>query len=91
MVPEKMLPAPTQKVMVMNVLLRNGTHSDFIDLLSHSLADADDVAFEIPSNDIIPSNLHILQGAAAKQNAMFLVDKDYKPVKVIINRNACGE
>jgi hypothetical protein len=88
--PEKMLPGPNQKVMVMNVSLRNGTHSDFIDLLSYSLADTDDVVFQIPSNWIIPGNLHIIQGAAARQNAMFLVDKDYKPTKLIIQCGTCS-
>ncbi len=88
--PEKMLPGPNQKVMIMNVLLRNGMHSDFIDLLTYSLADADDVVFQIPSNYVIPSNLHIIQGAAARQNAMFLVDKDYKPTKVIVQCATCS-
>ncbi len=88
--PEKMLPGPNQKVMVMNVLLRNGMHSDFIDLLSYSLADADDVVFQIPSNYINPGNLHIIQGAAARQNAMFVVDKDYKPAKLIVQCATCS-
>ncbi len=88
--PEKMLPGPNQKVMVMKVLLRNGTHSDFIDLLTYSLADADDVIVQIPSNWIIPGNLHIIQGAAARQNSMFLVDKDYKPAKLIIQCPTCS-
>jgi hypothetical protein len=88
--PEKMLPGPNQKVMVMTVLLRNGMHADFIDLLSYSLADAEDVVFQIPSNWVSPGNLHIIQGAAARQNAMFLVDKDYKPIKLIIQCPTCS-
>ncbi len=88
--PEKMLPGPNQKVMVMKVLLRNGTHDAFIDLLTYSLADADDVAFQIPSNYVNPGNLHILQGAAARQNAMFVVDKDYKPAKLIVQCATCA-
>ncbi|MBV8364177.1 MAG: hypothetical protein JO193_06395 [Candidatus Eremiobacteraeota bacterium] len=88
--PEQMLPQPSQKVMVMDVLLRNGSHSNFIDLISYTLADKDDVAFNIPSNYIRPANLNIQQGASARQKAMFLVDKDYQPTKLLVQCATCG-
>lgn len=88
--PEKALPSADQRVMIMDVLLRNGTHADFIDLITYTLADADDVSFEIPSHLITNANLHIQQGAAARQSAMFVVDKNYKPVKVLVQCVTCG-
>ncbi len=36
--PEKILPNANQKVMVMSVLLRNGAHAGFIDLIEYTLA-----------------------------------------------------
>ncbi len=88
--PEQMLPQPNQKVMVMDVLLRNGSHSDFIDLITYTLADKDGVAFSIPSNYVHEANLHIQQGASARQKAIFLVDKDYQPTKLLIQCATCG-
>jgi len=41
---------PDKKVLVMQSLLRNGAHDEFIDLLQYTLADKDDVSVEIPSN-----------------------------------------
>jgi lipopolysaccharide biosynthesis regulator YciM len=72
------------------VLLKNGAHADFIDLISYTLADADEVAFEIPSYMITPSNLHIQQGAAARQTALFAVDESYKPVKLLVQCPSCS-
>jgi hypothetical protein len=88
--PEKVLPPAGQKVMVMTVVLKNGAHRDFIDLIKYTLADADEVAFEIPSYMIKPSNLHILQGASARQTALFTVDQNYKPVKLLVECPTCS-
>lgn len=89
--PAQMLPTAGQKVMVMSVLLRNGMHSDFIDLLTYTLADKDDVTFEIPSNYLRPGNLHIEQGGAARQTAMFVVDQNFVPVKLIVQCATCSK
>jgi hypothetical protein len=35
-------------------------------------------------------NLHILQGAAARQFAVFTVDLDFVPVKLIVQCATCG-
>ncbi|MBC5808077.1 MAG: hypothetical protein ACR2KS_00760 [Candidatus Eremiobacter antarcticus] len=88
--PEKMYPNPGQKIMVMSVLLRNGAHSDFIDLLSYTLADKDDVTFDIGSSYIQHANLHILQGGSARQTAMFPVDQSFVPTKLIVQCATCG-
>jgi hypothetical protein len=42
--PETMLASADQRVMVMTAVVRNGLHSNFIDLIRYSLADKDDVA-----------------------------------------------
>jgi hypothetical protein len=88
--PEKLLPSAGQRVMIMTVLLKNGSHGDFIDLISYTLADADGVTFAIPSSMISPSNLNIIQGGAARQTALFTVDQSYKPTKVIVQCPSCG-
>ena len=88
--PEKLLPSAGQKVMVMTILLKNGTHSDFIDLISYTLADADAVTFNIPSYMVSPSNLDIQQGGAARQTALFTVDQNYKPTKVLVQCPSCS-
>lgn len=88
--PHQVLPEPNQKVMVMNVLLRNGSHEAFIDLLTYTLADKDGVTYQIPSNLIAHANVNILQGAAARQSAIFPVDKDFVPTKLIITCGTCS-
>jgi hypothetical protein len=88
--PEKLLPSAGQKVMVMSVLLKNGAHSDFTDLVSYTLADADEVSFAIPSYQVTPSNVNIQQGAAARQTALFTVDQSYKPVKLLVQCPSCS-
>ena len=89
--PEQALPPAGQKVMVMTVLLKNGSHSNFIDLITYTLADADGVTFEIPSYKINPTNLNIQQGAAARQTALFTVDQSYKPTKLLVQCSTCGQ
>jgi hypothetical protein len=81
---------PDQKVMYMSTLLRNGTHDEFIELLHYTVADKDAVAVEIPSPYIKHINPHILQGASLRQSALFVVDKDFVPTKLIIDCATCG-
>jgi len=88
--PQQMNAAPNQKVMILSAVLRNGSKDDFTDLMSYSLADKDDISVVVPSSEMHPGNLHILQGAAARQTAMFVVDKDFVPVKLIVQCATCG-
>jgi hypothetical protein len=79
-----------KKVMRFDVLLRNGAKDEFTDLMSYTLADKDDVALAVGSFSLHPGNLHILQGAAARQYAVFTVDPDFVPVKLIVQCATCG-
>ncbi|MEO9264313.1 MAG: hypothetical protein ABI282_09475 [Candidatus Baltobacteraceae bacterium] len=88
--PGQMNAQPNQKVMVMSVLLRNGSHETFTDLVEYTLADKDDVSYSIPNSTVTHANLHIAQGAAARQEAMFVVDRDFVPVKVLAACVTCG-
>ena len=47
-------------------------------------ANQDDVAFAIPTNDVTPSNLNIIQGAAARQNAMCSSTMHFRPFRLSI-------
>jgi hypothetical protein len=86
----KVLPNPGQKVLAFSVLLRNGTPADFIDLVVYELADKDDISVNVPTASYTHANLHIQQGAAAKQDALLAVDKDFVPTKVIVKCATCG-
>ena len=88
--PEQALAGAGQRVMVMTVLLKNGSHQNFADLITYTLSDKDEVTFQIPSYKITPSNLNIQQGAAARQNAMFTVDQSYVPTKLLVQCSTCG-
>jgi hypothetical protein len=83
-------PSADKKVMFMQSLLRNGKNEEFIDLLQYTLADKDDVSVEVPSNALKNANIHILQGAAGRQSAAILVDKDFVPTKLIVQCATCG-
>jgi hypothetical protein len=83
--PEALLPRPDQKVM-----LRNGTTKQFTELLTYTLADKDGVAFEIPSQYLKPVPLIVAQGAAAHIGAVFIADKSFVPVKLLIQCATCG-
>ncbi len=80
-----------KKVMFMSALLKNGKTDTFTDLLTYTLADKDSVAVEIPSAYIKHANPNILQGAAVRQSAVFVVDKDFVPVKLIVACATCGK
>ncbi|MBV9439397.1 MAG: MoaD/ThiS family protein [Candidatus Eremiobacteraeota bacterium] len=89
--PEAALPGANQRVMVLTALVRNGTHAEFTEVLTYTLADADDVAFEIPSYKIAPNPVHMLQASAAKQHAVFLVDAAYHPTKLVVTCTTCSK
>ena len=88
--PETLLPGPNQKVMVFRASLRNGTAKQFAELLTYTLADKDDVTFEIPSHYLTPAPLVVAQGAAARIGGLFLADKSFVPVKLLIQCATCG-
>jgi hypothetical protein len=79
-------PTPNQKVLYMQSLLRNGTHDEFVDLIEYTLADKDDVSVKFPT---IPGP-HILQGASGRQQGAVLVDRDFVPVKLIVQCSTCS-
>jgi hypothetical protein len=79
-----------QKLMFFSALLKNGKADTFTDLLTYTLADKDAIAVEVPSSVIKHANPSILQGAALRQSAVFAVDKDFVPVKIIVGCATCG-
>ncbi|HME80983.1 MAG TPA: hypothetical protein VKF82_02790 [Candidatus Eremiobacteraceae bacterium] len=89
--PESVVPGPTQKVMVVTAIIRNGTPSSWGELVSYTLADKDDISFEIPGHFFTPVALNIQQGASVKQTALFPVDKTYVPTKLIFQCNSCAK
>ena len=88
--PETLLPGPDQKVMVFNAMLRNGTAKQFAELLTYTLADKDDVTFEIPGHFLKPVPLVVAQGSAAHIGGLFVADKGFVPVKLLIQCATCG-
>jgi hypothetical protein len=88
--PETALPDADQRVMVLSALVRNGSHADFAELLTYTLADNDDVTFEIKDYLIKPNPVNILQGSAAHQRALFVVDAGYHPTKLIVRCPTCS-
>ena len=84
-------PAADKKLLVIQSLLRNGAHTEFIDLVRYTLADKDDVSVAIPDYAVKNANIHILQGAAGRQSGAILVDKDFVPVKLIVQCATCGD
>ncbi|HWT05277.1 MAG TPA: hypothetical protein VN224_05930 [Xanthomonadales bacterium] len=88
--PESLLPGPNQKVMLFRASLRNGTAQQFAELLTYTLADKDDVTFEIPSQYLKPSPLVVAQGAAARVGGLFIADKSFVPVKLLIQCATCA-
>jgi hypothetical protein len=83
-------PTADQKVMYFESLLSNGTHDDFTDLVTYTLADKDGISVQIPTNALKHANLHILQGASERQSEAFPVDKDFVPTKLIVQCATCG-
>ncbi len=83
-------PPDGKKLVFMSVLLSNGTHATFTDLLRYTLADKDAISFEIPTYKIKNINPSIIQGGATRQTALFEVDSDFVPAKLIIECATCG-
>jgi hypothetical protein len=88
--PESLVPLASQKVMVLTAIIKNGTSGNWDELVSYTLADKDEISFEIPGHFFTPVAINIQQGAAVKQTAMFLVDKSYVPVKLIFACASCA-
>ena len=88
--PETLLPGADQKVMVLDAMLRNGTATQFAELLTFTLADKDGITYEIPSQYLKPSPLVVAQGAAARVHAVFVADKRFVPVKLLIQCATCA-
>jgi hypothetical protein len=88
--PETLMAPADQRVMVMTAIVRNGLHNNFIDLIRYSLADKDDVAYVIADHLIKPNPLNVPQGAAARQTAMFAVERGYAPVKLLVQCATCN-
>jgi hypothetical protein len=85
-------PTPTaaQKVMFMKVLLSNGTHDVWTGLVNYTLADKDAISVEVPTNAVVTPTVRILQGASARQSALFMVDKDFAPTKLVVGCSTCA-
>ncbi|MDB5026798.1 MAG: hypothetical protein JWO66_487 [Candidatus Eremiobacteraeota bacterium] len=83
------LPGSTQKPMLIGALVRNGTKANFTEVLTYTLADADGVAYEVPSYMSRPNPLNVQQGAAARQRSTFPVEKSYVPVKLLVQCSTC--
>jgi hypothetical protein len=83
------LPSAAQTPLALTAVVRNGTKTSFTEVLTYTLADASDVAFDIPSYTVKPNPVSIQQGAAARQRALFAVDKAYTPVKLLVQCSTC--
>ena len=83
------LPGAAQKPLAIEALVRNGTKSGFAEVLTYTLADASDVTFDVPSYMVKPNPVSIAQGAAAHQRLLFAVDKDFTPVKLLVQCSTC--
>ncbi len=88
--PELIVPLPSQRVLVMKGIVRNGLPRTFGETLSFTLADKDDVTLELPGHFFTPPTYTIQQGAAVKFAALFPVDKGYQPTKLIVACATCG-
>ena len=86
--PYKQAIAPDKKLIVVEAMLHNGSHANFTDLLHYTLADKDAIA--VPTYQLSHANPNILQGAALRQTALFLVDKDFEPAKLIVECASCN-
>ena len=84
------LAGPSEKVMVITAIIKNGTKGTWGNLVSYTLADKDEVSVDIPMHFFTPVSLTIQQGAAARQTAMFPVDKNFVPAKLIFTCTTCG-
>ena len=84
------LPSDSQKAMYFAARLQNGSHDTFADLLTYQFADANGITSDVAPYLIKHGNPHILQGGAQMQSAVFPVDKDFVPTKLIVQCATCG-
>ena len=84
------IPTADKKVLFLESLLRNGSHDEFDGYMQYTLADKDDVTVEFATRALKNAAEHILQGSAARQSGGVLVDKDFVPVKLIVQCLTCG-
>ena len=82
--PESVVPLSNQKVMVLTAVIKNGTPSQWSELVSYTLADKDGINF------FNPVSLNIQQAGAARQSALFPIDKSFVPVKLIFTCTSCS-
>jgi hypothetical protein len=83
-------PGANQRLMVITAIIKNGTTGTWGELVSYTLADKDEVSYEIPMHFFTPVSLTIQQGAAARQTAIVPVDNSLVPVKLIFTCATCG-
>lgn len=83
-------PTAGRKVMYVESLLHNGTHAEFTDLVTYTLADKDAVSVAVPTNALKHANVRVFQGAAERQSETFVVDKDFVPTKLVVECATCG-
>jgi len=88
--PESVVPLPTQKVLVVTAIIRNGTPGTWSNLITYTLADKDEITFEIPGHLFTPVALNIAQAGSARQTALVPIDKNFVPVKLIFTCGTCG-
>ncbi len=59
-------------------------------VVTYMLADKDDVTLVVPPVAIKPgAALDLQQASAAKQRMIFLTEKSFEPVKLIVNCDGC--
>jgi hypothetical protein len=87
--PEQASANASQKVMYFSVLLRNGSSEGFDHVMTYTLADKDDISAEVYGPALHPNQPNMVQGGAARQTAVFAVDKDFVPVKILVQCVTC--
>lgn len=88
--PESKVPGPNQKVLVITALIKNGSPGTWGNLVNYTLADKDEVSFDVPMANFDKPSPTIQQGAAFRQHALVAVDKDFVPVKLIFTCSTCN-
>jgi hypothetical protein len=89
--PESVVPLASQKVMVVTARVRNIAAKAFAELLTYTLDENDAESFLIPAHFLTPIALKIEPSAAARQTALFPVDKDLAPTALLLRCASCGK
>jgi hypothetical protein len=89
--PETVVPLASQKVVVLTVQIRNGGPKSFAQPLAYTLADRDDVSFTIPDHFFTPGSLNVEPGRAARQTALFPIDRTFAPTTLIVRCGSCAK